>query len=67
MRTLAFAILTLVPLGPAAAQSHEEFVSDYCLTCHNDEIAPLDCNLCHVGKKPPGEMPTPSAPTGTGG
>ncbi|HLE69951.1 MAG TPA: sigma 54-interacting transcriptional regulator, partial [Vicinamibacteria bacterium] len=36
MRTLAFAILTLVPLGPAAAQSHEEFVSDYCLTCHND-------------------------------
>lgn len=23
-----------------------------CLQCHNDEIAPLDCDLCHVGKKP---------------
>ncbi|HZD16976.1 MAG TPA: NapC/NirT family cytochrome c [Actinomycetota bacterium] len=37
-----------------------------CLTCHNDEIAPLECGLCHVGKKPPGTMPTGSAPAGTG-
>ena len=37
-----------------------------CLTCHNDEIAPLDCDLCHVGKKPPTEMPDETTPTGTG-
>ncbi len=50
---------------PAGSATHPTMQT--CLTCHNDEIAPLDCNLCHVGKKPPGEMPTPSAPTGTGG
>jgi len=38
-----------------------------CLTCHNDEIAPLDCELCHVGKNPPEEMPTEGPPVGTGG
>jgi cytochrome c nitrite reductase small subunit len=38
-----------------------------CLTCHNDEIAPLDCGLCHVGKKPQGGIPEETSPTGTGG
>lgn len=50
---------------PAGSATHPTMST--CLTCHNDEIAPLDCNLCHVGKKPPEEMPTPSAPTGTDG
>jgi hypothetical protein len=37
MRTLAFAILALAPLPSiAASESYEEFVSDYCLSCHND-------------------------------
>jgi hypothetical protein len=37
MRTLAFAILILAPLGPAvAAESLENLVSDYCVSCHND-------------------------------
>lgn len=38
-----------------------------CLECHNDVIAPLECNLCHVGKKPLGTMPTDEAQAGTGG
>jgi len=36
-----------------------------CLTCHNDEIAPLDCDLCHVGKRAPPEAT--ASPTDAGG
>lgn len=50
---------------PSGSATHPTM--DTCLTCHNDEIAPLDCNLCHVGKKPQEEMPTASPPIGTGG
>jgi nitrate/TMAO reductase-like tetraheme cytochrome c subunit len=28
-----------------------------CLKCHNDKIAPLDCDLCHTGREPPAEQP----------
>jgi cytochrome c nitrite reductase small subunit len=36
-----------------------------CLTCHNDEIAPLDCDLCHVGKRPlPEETASPTGGSG---
>jgi nitrate/TMAO reductase-like tetraheme cytochrome c subunit len=39
-----------------------------CLTCHNDKIAPLDCDLCHTGREPPSEQAhaSPTASTGTG-
>jgi len=36
-----------------------------CLTCHNDQIAPLDCDLCHVGKQNPPEGTV--GPTGGSG
>lgn len=34
-----------------------------CLRCHNDKIAPLECDLCHTGRAPPSQMPsaTPAA------
>lgn len=52
---------------PAGSATHPTMQT--CLTCHNDKIAPLDCDLCHVGKEPPSETPPPSegSPTGTGG
>lgn len=27
-----------------------------CLKCHNDNIAPLDCDLCHTGREGPSEQ-----------
>jgi cytochrome c nitrite reductase small subunit len=49
-----------VPVGSA---THPTMTT--CLTCHNDEIAPLDCDLCHVGKRPPPSA-MPSGTTGDG-
>ena len=43
---------------PFGSQTHPTMQA--CLQCHNDQIAPLDCDLCHVGKKPPPTaMPSP--------
>jgi cytochrome c nitrite reductase small subunit len=52
---------------PAGSATHPTMQT--CLTCHNDEIAPLDCDLCHVGKTPPSGTPptSESSPTGTDG
>ncbi len=37
-----------------------------CLKCHNDKIAPLDCDLCHTGREGPmgvaESSPSPAAP-----
>jgi len=30
---------------------------DKCLVCHNDEIAPLQCSLCHIGRQPDAAEP----------
>jgi nitrate/TMAO reductase-like tetraheme cytochrome c subunit len=38
-----------------------------CLTCHNDEIAPLKCDLCHTGRSgPQPEASTEPTPVETG-
>ena len=52
-----------VPVGSATHPTMET-----CLTCHNDKIAPLDCDLCHTGREAPAEQahPTPSVSMGTG-
>jgi nitrate/TMAO reductase-like tetraheme cytochrome c subunit len=47
-----------IPVGSATHPSMQT-----CLTCHNDETAPLRCSLCHVGREPPSATPPPSAPT----
>ena len=44
---------------PFGSQTHPTMAT--CLTCHDDRIAPLDCDLCHVGKKPP--SPSATHPT----
>ena len=49
-----------VPVGSA---THPTMST--CLRCHNDQTAPLDCDLCHVGKQPPPEEELAS-PTGGG-
>jgi cytochrome c-type protein NapC len=36
-----------------------------CLKCHNDQTAPLDCNLCH--ERPAGASPPPTAAEAAGG
>jgi len=47
------------------SQTHPTMAT--CLTCHNDKIAPLQCDLCHTGRKPPSGTPPPAtAPPGTG-
>lgn len=46
-----------VPVGSA---THPTMAK--CLTCHNDVTAPLDCELCHIGQKPP--SPNADMPTG---
>ena len=43
---------------PFGSQTHPTMAT--CLTCHDDRIAPLDCDLCHVGKKPPSPSATHS-------
>lgn len=37
--------------GEVAFGSATHPTMDKCLECHNDTVAPLDCNLCHTGKK----------------
>lgn len=29
-----------------------------CLRCHNDKVAPLECDLCHTGREPPSSTAT---------
>lgn len=40
---------------PIGSETHPTMAT--CLRCHNDTDAPLDCALCHTGKKPLAEMP----------
>jgi nitrate/TMAO reductase-like tetraheme cytochrome c subunit len=51
---------------PEGAATHPTM--ETCLTCHDDKIAPLDCDLCHTGREPPSEQAhaSPTASTGTG-
>ncbi len=35
---------------PVGSQTHPSMST--CLQCHNDDVAPLDCRLCHVGRPP---------------
>lgn len=51
-----------IPVGSATHPSMQT-----CLTCHNNETAPLRCSLCHVGREPPSTPPpttSPAAPPG---
>jgi len=43
-----------VPVGSA---THPTMAA--CLKCHNDKIAPLECDLCHTGRRSPAGVPTP--------
>ncbi len=38
-----------------------------CLKCHNDKIAPLECGLCHTGRRPPTATPAAPAAAAAGG
>ena len=49
---------------PAGAQTHPTMAT--CVQCHNDETAPLRCNLCHVNRNPPTGSPPASPPPVTG-
>ncbi len=44
---------------PAGAQTHPTMAA--CLWCHNDQIAPLRCSLCHLGRTRPSPMATEPA------
>ncbi len=46
------------------SQTHPTMAT--CLTCHNDKIAPLRCDLCHTAREPPSPMPAPSPAAATG-
>lgn len=48
---------------PFGSQTHPTMAT--CLKCHDDRIAPLDCDLCHIGKKPPSPSPSMTVPTST--
>lgn len=51
---------------PTGSETHPTMQS--CLTCHDDETAPLRCSLCHVGREPPGDVPVEDGTTtGDGG
>jgi nitrate/TMAO reductase-like tetraheme cytochrome c subunit len=47
------------------SQTHPTMAT--CLTCHNDKIAPLRCDLCHTDRAPPSAIPSAQAsPSGAG-
>ncbi len=47
------------------SQTHPTMAT--CLTCHNDKIAPLKCDLCHTGREPPSGTPVPTPATAAAG
>ncbi len=52
---------------PFGSQTHPTMQT--CLTCHNNQIAPLQCDLCHTGRLPPSASPAvvpTGQPVGTG-
>jgi nitrate/TMAO reductase-like tetraheme cytochrome c subunit len=51
-----------IPIGSATHPSMQT-----CLTCHNNDTAPLRCSLCHVGREPPSEPPPISPAAGSAG
>ncbi len=47
------------------SQTHPTMAT--CLTCHNDKIAPLRCDLCHTAREPPSGTPVPTPATAAAG
>ena len=43
---------------PVGSQTHPTMAT--CLKCHNGQIAPLKCSLCHTDVEPPSATPTES-------
>ncbi len=44
---------------PVGSETHPSMAA--CLRCHNDEVAPLRCGLCHVGRAQTSPMPVEAA------